>query len=129
MTRLLLADDPGAAHPTKNATAPGLPNQTRTPSKGRTPMLRNRTPHATTDEVVYTPEALNALIEQVSAARVAERLRERALAHWERAKLWEHATGDVADPQVVFHAGEAEVLELMAAMELQRADLDAGRSV
>lgn len=138
MTRLLLADDPGAAHPAKNATAPGLPNQTRTPSKGRNPMLRTHTqiasplrntaPRTKDDEVTYTPDELNTLIEEAAASRVAERLRERASAHRERAELWEHATGDLADPHPVFHADEADVLELMAAIELWRAGLDQGRS-
>lgn len=38
MTRLLLADDPGAAHPTKNAAAPGHPTNPATEPKGH-PML------------------------------------------------------------------------------------------
>jgi hypothetical protein len=39
MTRYLITDDPGAAHPAKNATAPGLPNQPGNHLKGRAPMV------------------------------------------------------------------------------------------
>jgi hypothetical protein len=38
MTRYLISDDPGAAHPAKNVAAPGLPNQSHNHSE-RVPMV------------------------------------------------------------------------------------------
>lgn len=51
MTTRRLITDPGAAHPAKNATAPGLPNQPRSDSKGRNPMVGEQIPRQQVEQI------------------------------------------------------------------------------
>ncbi|WP_435061909.1 hypothetical protein [Amycolatopsis thermoflava] len=130
MTNAQPISRPSAAHSAKNATAPGLPNQSRNDSKGRTPMVgKARTLVSTTaaelaegidDELVtYTPHALNELISAVAAREVAGRLRERAAWHRERATTWAWVTANSDDPCVLWHEREAKALDRLAGRELE----------
>lgn len=122
--------DPGVATRTaknENAT-PGLPNNSRNDSKGRSPMVgtaRARLSEAahrlvqqlTGGRLVYTPQALNRLIDTAVVWEVAARLRRRASYHVAQAHNPELT---VFERQ--WHAEESIQLDEIADRELAMAE-------
>ncbi|GAB3003494.1 hypothetical protein LWP59_27630 [Amycolatopsis acidiphila] len=70
MTRYLISD-PGAAHPAKNATAPGLPNQPGHDSKGRALMVSQELLSRASRRTGYRKDLVAAPV-QIIAGRHAE---------------------------------------------------------
>ncbi|WP_435070899.1 hypothetical protein [Amycolatopsis thermoflava] len=65
MTRLLITD-PGAAHPAKNAAAPGLPNQPQPDQNGETPMVAQAIYHQAARRTGYRYELVIAPVEIIA---------------------------------------------------------------
>ncbi|MBN6036233.1 hypothetical protein [Amycolatopsis sp. 195334CR] len=134
MTRLLLTpSDPGpAAHPAKNKpTGPGLPNQSHGYTERNTmvgklrarisPRARRFAQIVVGDRVVYTPHALNALIDTTVKREIAGCLNERAQWHRRVADLTSLPDCSLDDwKRAAWHILEARRLEKMAAAELAR---------
>ncbi|MGA6163516.1 hypothetical protein [Amycolatopsis magusensis] len=134
MTRLLLIpSDPGpAAHPAKNKpTGPGLPNHSHGYTErntmvgklraGISPLARRLAQIVASDRVIYTPQALNTLIDTTVRRELAGQLRERAMWHRRTAAAMSTPGCSVEDwKRAGWHTIEAQRLDLQAAAELAR---------